>query len=144
MIARSVNAAADVITRAMENGRQTPAGWAMALDAACMLQTPEIAAELAAYRALELANLDGRVSASCPEPGHPTWLRKRDDVRGCPSCRVAELEQQLAAQDRTVDEDPIAYALTEKADRVTPQVRKLRSLLAGQRDAVATEAGERP
>ncbi|WP_171108671.1 MULTISPECIES: hypothetical protein [unclassified Streptomyces] len=29
--------------------------------------------------------------------------------------RIAELEQQLAAKDRPVDEDPIAYALTDKA-----------------------------
>ncbi|MGW2933985.1 hypothetical protein ACWDA7_19525 [Streptomyces sp. NPDC001156] len=74
--------------------------------------------------------------------------------------RVAELEQQLAVTDRPVDEDPIAYALTDKAeaaagrcgralstgepcpdhpmphpceDDVAPRVRKLRWLLAGQR-----------
>ncbi|MFI6279617.1 hypothetical protein [Streptomyces sp. NPDC050988] len=50
MIARSVNAAADVIARAMVNGKQTPAGWAMALDATGMLQTPETAAELTRLR----------------------------------------------------------------------------------------------
>lgn len=49
--------------------------------------------------------------------------------------RVTELEQQ-AAKERPADEDPIAYTLTDKADDVTPQVRKLRSLLAGQRAAV--------
>ncbi|MEU6649466.1 hypothetical protein ABZ904_08465 [Streptomyces sp. NPDC046900] len=74
--------------------------------------------------------------------------------------RVAELEQLLDGKDRTVDEDPIRYALTDKAeavagtcgralstgepcpdqprphpdvDDVTPRVRKLRWLLAGQR-----------
>lgn len=31
--------------------------------------------------------------------------------------RVAELERQLAATDRPVDEDPIAFALTEKAEQ---------------------------
>ncbi|MBM7088085.1 hypothetical protein JTP67_05865 [Streptomyces sp. S12] len=52
--------------------------------------------------------------------------------------RVAELEARLAEHDRPVDEDPIAYALTEQADTVpaeddvTPQVAKLRALLAGQ------------
>ncbi|MFJ8345085.1 hypothetical protein ACIQ9J_01655 [Streptomyces sp. NPDC094153] len=50
------------------------------------------AAELAAYRALELGDLDGRVSAACGNPEHPTWLRQPDDTRGCPWCRVAELE----------------------------------------------------
>jgi hypothetical protein len=50
------------------------------------------AAELAAYRALDLGDLDGRVSASCGNPEHPTWLRAPDDNRGCPWCRIAELE----------------------------------------------------
>ena len=50
------------------------------------------AAELAAFRALELGDPDGRVSASCGDPEHPTWLRKPDDTRGCPWCRAAELE----------------------------------------------------
>ena len=52
------------------------------------------AAELAAYRALDLCDLDGRVSAACGNPEHPTWLRKPDDTRGCPWCRVAELETE--------------------------------------------------
>ncbi|MFF7452163.1 MULTISPECIES: hypothetical protein [unclassified Streptomyces] len=49
---------------------------------------------------------------------------------------VVELEQRLAAKDRPVDEDPITYALTDKADTVDdvrPQVRRL----AGQRAQVA-------
>jgi hypothetical protein len=50
------------------------------------------AAELAAYRALDLGDPDGRVSASCGNPEHPTWLRAPDDMRGCPWCRIAELE----------------------------------------------------
>jgi len=62
--------------------------------------------------------------------------------------RVAELEAQLAAKDRPVDEDPIAFALAEKAAdvvaeaNVTRSVRKLRSLLAGQRSAAAVEIDE--
>lgn len=67
-------------------------------------------------------------------------LRRLLDVEA----RVAELEQQLAAKDRPVDEDPITYALTDKAAEVPPapqadvsrQVEKLRTLLAGQRAAV--------
>lgn len=46
--------------------------------------------------ALELGDLAGRVSASCPTLGHPTWLRARSDARGCPWCRVAELDAQAA------------------------------------------------
>lgn len=45
--------------------------------------------------------------------------------------RVSELEQ--AEPHGTVDEDPIAFALTDRADDVTPQVQTLRALLAGQR-----------
>ncbi|WHM30294.1 hypothetical protein OH540_09685 [Streptomyces sp. BPPL-273] len=48
---------------------------------------------LAAFQALELGDVDGRLSATCPKPGHPTWLRAKDDNRSCPWCRVAELER---------------------------------------------------
>lgn len=48
--------------------------------------------------------------------------------------RVNELEARLAEYERPADEDPIAYALADKApDDVTPQVQKLRAPLAGQR-----------
>ena len=52
---------------------------------------------------------------------------------------AASLETRLAERERPVDEDPIRFELTPKAeqlraeDDVTPQVRKLRALLAGQR-----------
>jgi hypothetical protein len=92
--ARAVNAAAQVIAAAMEQGKATPAGLAIALDSACLLNSPEVAVELAALRA------------------------------------------RFAVSDHPVDEDPIAFALTEKANDVTPQVQKLRALLAGQREDV--------
>lgn len=63
-------------------------------------------------------------------------------------CVICETDRP-EPRERTVDEDPIAFALTEKAAdvvaeaTVTRSARKLRDLLAGQRDAVA-EAGERP
>jgi hypothetical protein len=44
---KRVNAAADVIHRAMENGYVTPTGWAAELEKAQMLMSPELAAELA-------------------------------------------------------------------------------------------------
>jgi hypothetical protein len=56
------------------------------------------AAELSAYRALELGDPDGRVSASCGNPEHPTWLRKPDDNRGCPWCRIAEVRTEALAE----------------------------------------------
>lgn len=61
-------------------------------------------AELAAFRALELCDLDGRVSASCEDPEHPTWLRKQDDKRGCPWCRVGELEAERHVTNEALDD----------------------------------------
>ena len=113
---RAINAAAGVIHAAMQQGKTLPANLALALDAACLLNSPEFAAEMES-------------------------LRKR----------VAELE--AAAGDgstRTVDEDPIAFALTPQAEAlhassgrvvevpedVSPQVRTLRGILARQREDV--------
>ncbi|MGW2692418.1 hypothetical protein ACWC3Y_11210 [Streptomyces sp. NPDC001296] len=48
---KRVNAAAELIRRSMGNGRQTPAGWAMDLESAQLLQSPETAAELEQLRA---------------------------------------------------------------------------------------------
>jgi hypothetical protein len=51
--------------------------------------------ELAAFRALELGDLDGRVSASCGNPSHPTWLRVKIDPRGCPWCEIDQAHQDV-------------------------------------------------
>jgi hypothetical protein len=76
------------------------------------------------------------------------------------TARITELEARLAEYERPADEDPIRYTLTDQAaehcdhpngygpngcagcgefrpadDDVTPQVAKLRSILAGQRQA---------
>ncbi|OUD03370.1 hypothetical protein [Streptomyces swartbergensis] len=50
------------------------------------------AVELASYRALELGHPDGRVSASCGNPEHPTWLRAPSDSRACPWCEIERLK----------------------------------------------------
>ncbi|MFG3048096.1 hypothetical protein ACGFZR_24590 [Streptomyces sp. NPDC048241] len=59
---------------------------------------PTVAEEMAYLKersaeleALELGAVNGRTSASCGNPDHPTWLRKLDDKRGCPWCRIAEM-----------------------------------------------------
>ena len=124
---RAISAAAGVIHAAMQQGKTLPVAFAYALDSACLLNSPETAAELILLRA-----------------------------------RVAELE--AAAGDgstRTVDEDPIAYALTPAAELggldgappealhassgavvetavedVSPQVRQLRELIGRQREDV--------
>lgn len=48
----------------------------------------EQTSELDSYRALQLGAVDGLVSATCPDPDHPTWLRHRHDRRGCPWCAL--------------------------------------------------------
>lgn len=101
---RAINAAAGVLLAAMEQGTQTPTGLAIALDSACLLNSPEIAAELERLRA-----------------------------------EAAELRQQLAAKARPVDEDPICFALTTKAEQLPavdapPRVRHLRELVDRQRE----------
>lgn len=50
MNTRLVNSAAELIRRSMENGKKTPAGWAMDLESAQLLQSPETAAEHARVR----------------------------------------------------------------------------------------------
>lgn len=52
----------------------------------------QLRARLEAFEALELGTPEGRVSAKCEDAAHPVWLRDLDDMRGCPWCRVAELE----------------------------------------------------
>lgn len=54
----------------------------------------KLRAQVAEFGALELGAPDGRVSAACGNPEHPTWLRRPDDARACPWCAVAELEAQ--------------------------------------------------
>ncbi|MGW0131946.1 hypothetical protein [Streptomyces sp. NPDC003299] len=94
MNTRLVSQAADVISRAMENGRQTPTAWAIALESAQLLQSPESAARLirAEQRRAELEAV--------------LTTHRQDDVAtiGMLRARVAELEQQLAAKDHPVDE----------------------------------------
>lgn len=50
MNTKRVNAAADVIHRAMQQGKTLPVSLATALDATCMLQSPETAAEMETFR----------------------------------------------------------------------------------------------
>ncbi|MFJ8852292.1 hypothetical protein [Streptomyces sp. NPDC102437] len=53
-------------------------------------------AQVAELESLQLGAIDGRMSATCDNPEHPTWLRAADDTRGCPWCRVAKLETAQA------------------------------------------------
>ncbi|WP_392970983.1 hypothetical protein [Streptomyces sp. LN245] len=77
------------------------------------------AAELAAYRALELGALDGRVSASCDNPEHPTWFRAPDDTRGCPWCRINEVRTEVLAEAK----DAVVEWLVKEAHEGTEVAR---------------------
>ena len=61
MNTKRINAAADVICRAMENGNRTPAGWAVALESTQMLMSPEMAAEMEGLR-LRVADLEKQLA----------------------------------------------------------------------------------
>ncbi|MEU0133360.1 hypothetical protein ABZ172_04865 [Streptomyces sp. NPDC006296] len=94
--------------------------------------------ELASYRALELGTPEGRVSARCEDSSHPVWLRDRGDMRGCPWCRVAELETALVdATEPDVDGAGRTYREYNPAPRdLRPGAEAARRMLA---DREATE-----
>lgn len=180
MNARLVNTAAGVVQAAMEQGRQTATGIAVALDSAQLLMTPEVAAELERLRlrvdeverayTFDTAELKRQLESAREQ--YRAGLRRADEhlremnaelkryadgtegpvlwsvynrmhLRADQAegevkrltARVAELEAGRPLEG-TADEDPIAFALTEAADDVRPQVRKVRALLAGQTAAV--------
>lgn len=133
MNARRVSAAADLIHRSQENGKRTAAGVAADLDAACMLQSPEVAAELAAYRALELTTVEGRVSAKCENPHHPVWLRNLDDKRGCPWCALDKAHDDLTGSSLSLYEEEQETARLRLALKSAQRGRRE---MRSQRDAV--------
>jgi hypothetical protein len=146
MNTRRVNAAADVIARAMENGRRVPAGMALALESAQMLMSPEIAAELESYRALELGAVDGRVSASCGQPNHPTWLRTKDDNRVCPWCLAEMQSESLTAMTRELETYERLEREREANQRVDGSLAAIANLriaeLSRERDALLARVAE--
>lgn len=89
---------------------------AQALEDTGQLLDPEVAAELVAFRALELGTAEGRVSAKCEDPAHPVWLRGLDDLRGCPWCQVAALLAERHSTNESVSE--AAEALRVQRDRI--------------------------
>ncbi|WP_318205326.1 hypothetical protein [Streptomyces sp. SCL15-4] len=146
MNAKRVSAAADLIHRSQVNGKQTAAGVAADLDAACMLQSPEVAAEMAAYRALELGDLDGRVSAACEKPGHPTWLRPKGDNRICPWCLADMQSASLTAMRRELDMHERIEREREANQRIDGSLAAVANLriaeLNEERDAAKSEAAQ--
>ncbi|MCZ4602981.1 hypothetical protein O3S80_04170 [Streptomyces sp. Lzd4kr] len=86
MIARAVNAAADVIHRAQVNGTQTATGIAIALESAQLLQSPETAAEVA-------------LSADAVRVAEESLaeLRREHEENARLRARIAELDAQREA-----------------------------------------------
>ncbi|MGW7710901.1 hypothetical protein [Streptomyces sp. NPDC054771] len=81
---------------------------------ACLVES-QLRARIAELDSLQLGAVDGRVSATCDNAEHPTWLRAADDTRECPWCRVAELEatdpwqRAVAGLNALVDADVIFH-----------------------------------
>jgi hypothetical protein len=149
MTTRAVNAAAGVILAATQQGRQTPTGLAIALDSACLLNSPEHAAEVAKLQA-RIAELE----AAAYGDAEVRLLNPIEQIRHLHDCVTAQMsradtldrlcreqrqradqaEQRLAEYARPADDDPIAYTLTDKAAQLpdAPRVRHLRELLDRQ------------
>jgi hypothetical protein len=120
---RAINAAAGVIHACIQQGKPLPASQAYALEAAGLLNSPEIAAELVLLRA-RVAVLE----AAAYGDAEVRLLSPVEQIRHLHACVAAQMaraetldrllrEYQAAAGNgstRTVDEDPIAYSLTEQ------------------------------
>src|SRR5690606_27897640 len=149
MQTRAINAAAGVLQAAMEQGRQTPTGLAIALDSARLLNSPEHAAETVRLEkaAVEARAALGSLCHDREDPGTAAlgalhmltqatvWTETGPDFAADALAqhdakvlheaqdRVAELEAELAEYERPADEDPIAYALTEHAEVLADRYR---------------------
>lgn len=104
MNTKRVNAAAQVIFAAQKNGYITATGWAMALESAQLLQSPETAAEMERLRANERAAVsDAEVAEASRERWRAAALtaeQERDALRA----RVAELEAERHVRNEALDD----------------------------------------
>jgi hypothetical protein len=172
---KALNSLADLICRAQENGRRTPMGIAMAIEAAGRHMSPETARELDALRA-RVAELEALAAAASEfrlrEPGYGLYVRRAPGGDGFAILEAnrtsvgrrvwttagwrysavlvhAELfcwpdAESAVVEARRVMPGMLPDGITERvaptqalqpAGDVSPQVTKLRSLLAGQREA---------
>lgn len=120
MNTRRVNSAADVIQKALQQNR-TAAGIATALETEGLLMSPEAAADIASVSTDAVSLLEQAVAE----------LKREHEENARLRARVAELEAVPAVAGPV----PVVPA----AEDVTPQVQRLRALLAGQREAVDGE-----
>ncbi|MFD5220275.1 hypothetical protein ACFWMH_21825 [Streptomyces tendae] len=96
-----VTTAADVISRAMQQGRTLPAALAVALDSAQLLQSPDTAAEF--EKLLRWHDEDGKAIDAA--------TRLREDLRA----RILELEADREASDREYEAATARIAELEAA-----------------------------
>ena len=107
--------------------------------------------ELAAFRSLELGDPDGRVSASCGNPSHPTWLRAKIDPRGCPWCEIDQAHEDVIGANlaRHEEEQENAQlraqvsALLEERRRTNEWADDAAKALRADRDRIAELEAER-
>lgn len=117
MNARLVNSAAGVVQAAMEQGRRTATGIAVALESAQLLMTPEIAAELERLRA-RVAELEAQRQAD-----HGTWqhdLRTARSEREATAARIAGLESERHSTNEALDD--AVQALRAKQEEPAPLI----------------------
>ncbi|GHF74166.1 hypothetical protein [Streptomyces thermodiastaticus] len=132
MHTRLVNAAADVISRAMQQGRTLPAALAVALDSAQLLQSPETVAELEAQRErhrarlvaaeADLLNVRGLLSPT----GQPRRVPAEVEIHE----RVAPAVEWLLNRVAELEGD------TEQSAPQAPQGQQARTILDRARDAL--------
>jgi hypothetical protein len=128
-------AAAEGVILAAQKTRQTAAGIAAVLEAACLLQSPESAAELVALRAWVDSLEAERHSTNEALSEAAEALRVQRD-------RIAQLEARLglAAEQRHLM-DPLDHALealAPRTDGIYPQGTAVRVQTARQREGFPT------
>ncbi|MEV7154848.1 hypothetical protein AB0N77_09515 [Streptomyces misionensis] len=121
MNTKRVNAAADVIARAMESGYVTPTGWASALESAQLLQSPETAAEFEKLR-LEAAGLRSQLALF-------------NEWRAADGARMAELLAERHSTNEALDD--AVQELRARRNEFVPYV----SRPLPPRDAVCARPG---
>jgi hypothetical protein len=135
VIARSVNAAADVIHRAQVNGAVTATGIALALESAQLLVSPEMAAELEQGR-LRVDEVERKYIFDTAE------LKRRIAELEAERHTTNEALADITLAERSADRLTALFAPTQVlreeliAEAVSPRVQAMRALLDGQRAAV--------
>lgn len=100
MNTRAINSAAGVLLAAIQQGRQTPTGLALALDSACLLNSPEHATQTAQMRArvaeLETEAVQRRAHADQVVEKYVKDLGAYQLTGELQRDHIAELEHQVA------------------------------------------------